>query len=218
MWWLEPEYRELGDDAELVDSVMDVVAYRQTFQSPLKKVTVGTRQFVRRDSNSVIVAQRLKRLPQIISKLARFPGMRLSQMEDVGGCRAILEGGASEVAAVLRRIRRNWEIAAVNDYVAVPKPTGYRAVHVVVLRDERPIEIQLRTPGQHDWAEAVERTAGRTGFALKDGQGPADLLRYFELASHGIASSEAGERVQEDFEREFANLRDEVRHYLRGNG
>lgn len=95
-------------------------------------------------------------------------------MEDIAGCRAILPGGAAEVAGVLRRIRRNWDVIRVDDYVARPKNTGYRALHIVVRRDDHLVEIQLRTPAQHEWAEAIERWAARTGFPLKDGDGPPD--------------------------------------------
>ena len=37
-----------------------------------------------------LVAQRLKRLPSIISKLERFHSMQLSTMQDLGGCRAVV--------------------------------------------------------------------------------------------------------------------------------
>jgi putative GTP pyrophosphokinase len=103
-------------------------------------------------------------------------------MQAIGGCRAILPGGRREVLGVLRRIRRNWEVERVYDYVVQPKATGYRAVHVVVFRDDRLIEIQLRTPRQHEWALAVERIGSRVGVAVKDGQGPPELIRYFERA------------------------------------
>jgi ppGpp synthetase/RelA/SpoT-type nucleotidyltranferase len=193
------------------------IEYRATFQDPLRKVTVGVRQFVERESSEIVVGQRLKRMPQILDKLARFPSMRLSQMEDMGGCRAIMPGGAAEVQGVLRRIRRNWQIALFRDYVREPKVTGYRAVHVVVLRDERLIEIQLRTLGQHDWAEAVERIAARTGHNLKDGEGPDDLVEYLRLVARAIYEHESGQEDQ-GFLRELRNMRGKVQHYWAPKG
>lgn len=198
---------------DLWDYAGDVIDYRASFQNPLNKVTVGVRQFVGRESERVVVAQRLKRMPAVLNKLARFDSMRLTQMEDIGGCRAILSD-RQEVSGVLRRIRRNWDVVFQRDYVSDPKSTGYRAMHVVVARDERAIEIQLRTPGQHEWAEAVERTAARTGFDLKDGEGPAELLTYFELAAWAIAMEERGETVDEGFDRVFRNLQERVRPHL----
>ena len=37
-----------------------------------------------------IIAQRLKRLPSIISKLQRINGMKLDRMQDIGGVRIVL--------------------------------------------------------------------------------------------------------------------------------
>ncbi|HEX3040949.1 MAG TPA: RelA/SpoT domain-containing protein [Solirubrobacterales bacterium] len=198
-WWgLDPgsEEDEAVDDDELLRAVDIIDEYRSSFQGPLKKTTVGLRQFVQRESETVVVGQRLKRRPQILNKLERFSSMRLTQMEDIAGCRAILAGGAPQVAGVLRRIRRNWDIVGIDDYVKSPKSTGYRAIHVVIRRDGHVVEIQLRTPGQHDWAEAVERVAARIRKPLKDGVGPPDLLTYFELVAWVIASEENGESIE----------------------
>lgn len=210
-WWQ-------GDDdlgAELLEDVDIVVAFRASFGYPLTKVSVGLRQFVERESSDVIVSQRLKRMPTILGKLARLPSMKLSRMEDIGGCRAVLTGGAPEVAGVLHRIQRRWTVKRLRDYVTDPKATGYRAVHVVVERDERLIEIQLRTPRQHEWAVAVDRAVSRLGMPeLKDGNGPQDLTRYFERAAYAIALEESGALVDDQFQREFAALREQVRPYF----
>jgi hypothetical protein len=141
-------------------------------------------------------------------------------MEDVGGCRAVLYGGASEVLGVLRRIRRNWDVVRLRDYTAEPKDTGYRGIHVVANRDGARIEIQLRTPGQQAWAEAVERTQGRLGFPLKDGGGPDDVLLYFRLAAQGIAYDEAGEPPPAEFLEEFEAVRTKMveQGYFRRGG
>jgi len=111
-----------------------LVDFRAEFQAPMKKVTVGLRQFVSREcATPITVGQRLKRGPQIVYKLSRHPGMRLSRMQDVGGCRAILQGGADEVRRVAERIERNWTIKHSKHYtLEAPAPSGYRALHVVV--------------------------------------------------------------------------------------
>lgn len=142
-----------------------------------------------------VVAQRLKREPAIVGKLARFPSMRLSQMQDIAGCRAVLPfGRLPGVHAVRRRIRTRWEVVADLDYNAEPKATGYRAHHVVVRRDDRLVEIQLRTAGQHRWAETVESFSAATGLALKEGEGPPELLGYLRLWAEQVAIEEAGGR------------------------
>ena len=101
------------------------LAYRSAHQASLTSVvTVGA---------PIIVAQRLKRMPAIVGKLARFPRMDLSRMQDIGGCRAILPSQET-VLMVRRRISMNgWNIDKEYDYVLSPKDTGYRALHVVVV-------------------------------------------------------------------------------------
>jgi hypothetical protein len=213
-WWRMPSEEAQFDEDELTDAVGIIVEYRSGFQKPLKEVTVGMRQFVERESSEVTVGQRLKRNPQILNKLGRFRSMRLTQMEDIAGCRAILPGGAPEVSGVLKRIRRNWEVLRIEDYVASPKSTGYRAIHVVVRRDGHPVEIQLRTPFQHEWAEGVERWAALTRFSLKDGEGPPDLLSYFELVAWGMSKDEQGERPDAAFLEVLSRFKARIDRYL----
>lgn len=162
----------------------------------------------------MVVGQRLKRMPQIINKLIRFDSMRLTQMEDIGGCRTVL-AGPDEVAAVGRRIEQKWSVRYRSDYRVEGKPkTGYRALHYVVIRRERMIEVQLRTASQHQWAELVERTASRLDYDLKDGQGPDDLIEYFRMASEVIWLRETGETVDVGLLEAFSELRDQVRGYF----
>jgi ppGpp synthetase/RelA/SpoT-type nucleotidyltranferase len=115
--------------------------------------------------SEVDLSARPKRLPSIARKLLRIT-TRLSQMEDIGGCRAKLPD-AARVQAVLASVVARWSDARVDDYTASPQPTGYRAVHVVVIEGGRRIEIQLRTPGQNRWADEVERWSDRLGYALR---------------------------------------------------
>lgn len=205
------------EDETAVSRALDIVQeFRASFQYPLTKTAVGVRQFVQQESSTVIVAQRLKRLPKIIEKLARMPDTKLARMEDVGGCRAVLANRA-EVERVRQRIEARWEIIRPRDYIATPKDTGYRAIHLVVERSERRIEIQLRTIGQQQWAEAVERVAGRWGLSLKDGDGPPDLLMFFRLAAEGIALIEEDVPVDDDFFVTFAEARRKVSHYFQGS-
>lgn len=191
-----------------VQRALDILSeFRASFQYPLTKVTVGLRQMVQRESAAVVVAQRLKRRDRIIGKLRRMPKTKLARMEDIGGCRAVLASPA-EIQGVLRRIHRNWDIVRERDYASDPKPSGYRATHLVVARDDCRIEVQLRTRGQQDWADSVETMASRFGLPLKDEQGPEEVLQFFRLASVGIYSDEYGADIGENFMAEFQGARE----------
>lgn len=80
-------------------------------------------------------------------------------MADIGGCRALLID-QSKADAVAARLRRNWDVTRTRDYAAEPKDSGYRAVHLIVRRKGRLIEVQLRTPLQDAWANQVEEDSG----------------------------------------------------------
>lgn len=226
LWMSDDQAWDEADPELVTETFGTLVAFRSSFQVPLTKVVMGLRSMVKSEMSvlppdgKLPVGQRMKREPQIARKLLRYPDMKLSRMQDIAGCRSIPLGGQSEVDGILRRIRKNWgsTIKGFKDYVREPAPTGYRALHVVVLRDEHLVEIQLRTPRQHEWAEAVERTGLRTRFNLKEGEGPEDLLHYFALAAEGIALEETGEKPDEGFTREFDELREEVRRYFAQGG
>lgn len=201
-WWGRPDREITRDVREAVETIW---GYRARFQYPLTKVNVGLRHYVRKADCEVFIAQRLKRLPRIVEKLHRHPRMRFSQMQDVGGCRAVLPD-QDAVERVRVGIARRWEIITVDDYVSNPKPDGYRAVHIIVRRDDVPIEVQLRTGGQQDWADEVERMDGRVSYALKDGEGPPEVLRYLVLLAEVIAAADAGQAPNIADLRELADL------------
>lgn len=187
--WGSPEADSLFAETE-IDAALEILReFRKSFQYPMQKTAVGVRQFVKAESTSVVVAQRLKRLPQIIKKLVRMPKTKLARMEDVGGCRAILRD-QDEVSRVFDRIDQSWVVIRTHDYVTTPKSSGYRAVHVVVERDDKRIEVQLRTPGQQAWADGVDQLVNRYDLPLKDEMGPPALLDWLKLAAEGIEARE----------------------------
>jgi putative GTP pyrophosphokinase len=216
----------LGDEEQPVLATVEafeaMITFRESFQLPLKKTVMGLRSMVcsevpelQRVGGNVPVAQRLKRREQIINKLARLDWMRLSTMGDIGGCRAVLPG-RQQVDGVLRRIRKNWHVhGRTRDRRDEPAESGYRAVRVIVIRDGRMIEIQLREPQEHEWALAVERTGARLEIGLKEGEGPDDLREYFRLASLGMYMERMGQQPDPTFVQAFDAARVSAVPYFR---
>jgi ppGpp synthetase/RelA/SpoT-type nucleotidyltranferase len=164
-----------------------------TFQTTLR---IKSRQF---DPNA-LVAQRIKRLASIESKLRRFPTMTLSQMQDIGGCRAIL-ATVEDVQGLVRSYQKSdlkHKLHTIDDYIASPKATGYRGVHLIYsyfsdkvdTYNSLKIEMQLRSSFMHAWATAVEVVGTLTKQALKSSQGEDDWLRFFALMSSALAAME----------------------------
>jgi putative GTP pyrophosphokinase len=208
-----PEHRR-----EVIQAILVISDYRAMHATPMTSVTMGIRSMVRtvRRDDTIRPGQRFKRIDRIMDKLVRFPRMRLCQMEDIGGCRVVLPS-LDEVYRVLARIRHNWPDCRVTDYIANPKDDGYRGIHVIKRRNDRLVEVQIRTEGQHGWAEAVELYSPRVGYNLKDGDGPADLREYFSEAAARIAREERGEPLDPVAEAAFARLRERVLPYFQRN-
>ncbi|WGX98707.1 RelA/SpoT domain-containing protein [Nocardioides sp. L-11A] len=175
-------------------SIDIVTIFREAHGYPMTKVRSGLASMINTESIDAALSQRHKRVPRIVRKLVRMGDTNLSRLEDIGGCRIVVQS-PQDMDAICRRIRKNWTSAFTRDprdYIASPKDIGYRARHFVVRRDERAIEIQVRTVGQQRWADAVEAIDGRLGLKLKDGEGPESLLENFRIAGELIYRQEFG--------------------------
>jgi len=164
-----------------------------TFQAILRTRTRGKK---------VTVAQRHKRRSTIFDKLNRIAGMQLARMDDIAGCRLIFEN-----IEELTTFRENFHQARFNhkrrnevdkyDYIAHPKPTGYRGIHDVYEYDVRSyvgrnlkglyVEIQYRTLVQHAWATAVELIGFVTESQPKFQKGDTRYEEAMSLASEILA-------------------------------
>lgn len=189
-----------SDDAS-INAALDVLAnWRSSHAFPLNSITMDLKQKVRRVHPGGIVAQRLKRARSVVGKLIAKPSMRLTQMQDVGGCRAIV--GSLEDVYRLRELylssRSLHELVSQDDYIANPKFSGYRGLHLVFRFRSRShpeydrflFEVQLRTFTQHAWATAVETVGAVVGQALKASEGEANWLQYFKYAALALEFSE----------------------------
>lgn len=206
------------DDDTLQAALWVMFRFRAAHQYALTKASMGLRSMVRTERCPVEVSQRLKRAITVINKLEREPTLALATMQDIGGCRALF-GTVAELRRVEHRLKKNRPPLLYSDYIANPRSSGYRAVHVVVqYPDEwhelRAIEVQLRTRSMHEWAIAVERLSGQHRVDLKSGEGPSELLALLEVVSEAMALEEAGRSVPDDLMEEITRRRAAAVPYL----
>lgn len=112
------------------------------------------------------IESRLKSPESIIEKIGRYGKERtLENIEkyimDIAGVRVICSY-ISDVYNLLDLLQRqdDLEIVTVKDYIANPKPNGYRSLHVIVripvyfldAKQMVPVEIQFRTVAMDFWA------------------------------------------------------------------
>jgi len=186
-----PEYRH----------ALDVINnWRSSHSFPLNTFQMGLRQKAKKVHRKPLVAQRLKRLSSIEAKLRRYSTMKLSQMQDIGGCRAVLPS-VHDVRALVQLYEESslkHTLVRVDDYVTQPKASGYRSMHLIYryFSDKKPtynglqIEMQLRSRLQHAWATAVETAGTFLQQALKSSQGSRQWLRFFALMGSALAMRE----------------------------
>lgn len=177
-----------------IEATKIVEDFRRGFSYPMEKINNGLRTWVSQTSEPVLVTQRLKRMSQIVHKLERMPQTNLARLEDIGGCRVILNS-PEKIDWLIEKINSVWHVVRVHDYVATPKSSGYRAQHLIVERDEHRIEIQIRTIGQQGWANVVEKIAARYQLPLKDEVGPSEVLEWLRLAADRIGLRDQGKLI-----------------------
>lgn len=179
-------------------------AWRDAHNYPMVRVrtqTIG--QLTRMQLRGRLTAARLKRLPSIRKKLEK---RYLDVIQDLAGVRVILPT-LRDVERLAEACRNGLphRIYKEDDYIAVPRVSGYRSLHLML--EYKPanrfeevcegcrIELQIRTRRQHGWATAVEAVGLFRGEALKSGQGDPDWLRLFLLMASETARIEGRPEV-----------------------
>ncbi|MFJ5332859.1 RelA/SpoT domain-containing protein [Pectobacterium versatile] len=185
---------QLKIDEKYDDGDVDILhQWRMLHLYPLNRIKF----FLERESKLVnknsLISSRIKRLPSIVGKLSRFPEMKLNKMQDLGGCRAILDNieQVYNLKDKLLRLKFSHKLARKDDYIENMKDSGYRSFHMVYSfqNDRYPqfnglkIEIQIRTAIQHSWATAVEMVGLFRNESLKSSMGDIRWLRFFKLVS-----------------------------------
>ncbi len=223
MAWAAPQYERrvvnaagkcliadaAGNLAMQHDHMLEVINnWRSAHSFPLQCIKMNLRNRAKKIDKRAIIAQRLKRLSSIDAKLHKHKSwMKLTQMQDIGGCRAIVEN-IRRVKRLIKSYQRSTAknptrghvLQKINDYIAEPKEDGYRSYHLVYryrsvarkhkIYNDLKIEIQLRSRLQHAWATAVETVGTFSGQPLKSGGGEQEWRRFFALMGSAIALRE----------------------------
>jgi ppGpp synthetase/RelA/SpoT-type nucleotidyltranferase len=220
MEWIKPEYsksevnhagdvlinadsseEQLNEVREILENWRAIHAYpMHIFKKRLKDKALLV------DKNALVV-QRLKRVPAIIKKLQRKynghpPTMKLSQMQDIGGCRAVLAN-----VSLARQLCEQYywkgdlkhKRVNLKDYITNPKNDGYRSIHLIYkyFSDKGKkeyngllVEVQIRSKLQHLWATAIEIVDFFTRQAIKSSEGQEEWMEFFRLVSSAFAKME----------------------------
>jgi len=220
MAWIKPKYskaeinhagdvlvsnasseEQIGQALEILDN------WRANHSYPMHVFKIRLKDKALLVDSKALTVQRLKRVPAIIKKLQRRyngrpPTMKLSQMQDIGGCRAVL----SNVHLARQLCEQHYlkgdlkhKRMGVKDYITTPKNDGYRSIHLIYKYvsdkgkaeyNDLLVEIQIRSKLQHLWATAIETVDFFTRQAIKSNEGEKEWMEFFRLVSSAFAKME----------------------------
>jgi putative GTP pyrophosphokinase len=118
----------------------------------------------------------------------RRESIRLTQIQDIAGCRLTVPDLATQ-DSVVESLKQLFEQVTISDRRKQPSH-GYRAVHVIVNYRGKMIEVQVRTALQHLWAELSEKFSDVEDPAIKYGGGDEDTQAILMNASSAVADIE----------------------------
>lgn len=208
---------DLTEEGIELEDVFD--AYRASHLGPLSTTTLELQRLLHGFGGRYYIAQRLKRKPQILRKLKRL-SVRLTQLQDIGGCRIIVETNKG-VDNLIEFISRNisgsqkYRLLRITDYRERGRDkTGYRAAHLILEREGKTLELQVRSRIQHYWAESIERTSVIYGHYLKEQEGDEVVISYFKSLSDIFYEIESGRDLSTQSKIDLDDLRERAQQII----
>ena len=120
----------------------------------LETVLNELRSTIEEQSIAAKVQGRVKHIYSIWKKLSSKGYSGLDRLFDTTALRIIADDVDSCYQA-LAEVNNLWNPIAeeFTDYIANPKPNGYKSIHTVVKAENRPLEVQIRTNEMHEESE-----------------------------------------------------------------
>ncbi len=205
-----------GNIAEADLRVLD--DYRRSFVGAYEQVVRTTRERLGVEATG----RPAKSTTSIVEKLRR-ESIRLTQIQDIAGCRLVVNDITAQ-DRIVESFRGLFQDLTIVDRRERPS-YGYRAVHIIVNIAGKPIEIQVRTPIQHKWAELSEKVSDMLDPTIKYGGGDktirdllmstSDLIASVELSEQRVAAVLAKvpprDQLSNELQRELDELREDIR-------
>ena len=178
------------------DDLRLLVQFRRSFRTAYETVITTVRDRLHLKPTG----RPAKSTSSIIEKLRR-ESIRLSQVQDIAGCRVIVADilAQDHTVAILRE---TFQEVRVMDRRTNPS-YDYRAVHVIVEAEGLSMEVQVRSSLQHLWAELSERLSDVVDSNIKYGGGDQKVRTHLAIMSRQVANLE-------EFETELESLRNEL--------
>lgn len=174
------------------DNLNKLVDYRDQFLGPIFEISLGLKKLLSESNYPFLLSGRLKRIKSIIRKLKRpqNKNMDLTRMADIAGIR-ILVDNISDQDGIFDYLKSKFDILKIFDYREIDQ--NYKSLHFHLIdENNKTIEIQLRTLGQHTWADESESF----GEQAKENKGSKKTLDFLTSLSKAIYLDERGKNYQ----------------------
>ncbi len=184
--------------------------YRKSFGSAYEEVV----RTIRGKLDLEPTGRPAKSTSSIIEKLRR-ESVRLSQIQDIAGCRVVVVD-IQKQNNVVERLRDIFLSVSVVDRRIHPS-YGYRAVHVIVKHLEKVIEVQIRTELQHGWSEFSEKLSDKIDPSIKYGGGGKEIQKLLCDISDMIKNYEKAEisSTDEASKNEMTSIKKDIAALIR---
>lgn len=141
--------------------------YGELSHRTIEEAAGSLKQLLEEEDVQASVSFRVKHLYSIYKKLRKKNASRIDDVHDLFAMRVVLPDQHREgreflghCYTMLGVLHNRWEPMPnrFKDYIAVPKPNGYRSLHTTILgilpdRPSQPVEIQIRTDSMHRESE-----------------------------------------------------------------
>jgi len=192
--------RQLGDDLSRF-----MLNYRFALDEMETKLNILKREFEHLHDYSPIehVKSRLKSVDSIVAKVRRTGGDMTPEsiretVRDIAGVRVVCSF-VSDAYAVAEMVTAQADITVIQikDYIATPKPNGYKSLHLVVTVpiflsgsvENMYVELQIRTVAMDFWASLEHKI-----YFKYHQEVPASLLK--ELADAAEVANSLDDKMQ----------------------
>ena len=165
--------------------------YRKLYNEQIINYSHQISSKIKDELNKFVLVGRLKRIYSIIRKLQRKSnyGMDLTRMSDIAGIRVIVKN-IEDQEKVLRIITQNFNPEKIYDYRKDERL--YRSIHVIIKKNEKLIEVQVRTLAQQTWADESESF----GEQAKYGKFNDDIGSYLKLLKNVTLDIDNSNKLQ----------------------
>lgn len=91
---------------DLFNNAFEILSYwRFSHEKALENAISLLQDVASKNDKSAYFAKRLKRYVSIVLKLRRFPDMKLKNMQDIGGCRAVVSN-TKKLKKIVRELKK----------------------------------------------------------------------------------------------------------------